>query len=312
MSILITGGCGFIGSHCAHKFVSEGFEVICFDLKIRRDRLPDSKVTFIQGDILDMDRLLKIVDEEGVTGIVHTAAFLLEANCRKNPKAAFHVNVVGTFNVVEIAKMRSIKLINISSQAVYGNLHEGDLSPISEDEPPPPPRGIYSAHKLMGELLVTSYRNVFGVDAISLRTNWVYGPLQETIENPISIILKKAIKGEPFVLDHGGDHPLSYTYVKDLANAVFLAYEKDGIKSSALNIDSGQFVKVRDVARIIKELYPKAEMRIGPGLWPELIGQTPLRGPGDLSKAREELGYVPKWPIEVGIREYAQWLEGQL
>jgi len=314
LSILITGGCGFIGSHCAHKLASEGFRVICFDSKVRKNdylsRLED-RVILIPGDVQEGLQLMKIVNREGVEAIVHAAALPLEVKCRERPEKAFNVNVVGTFNVAEVARRKGLKLINISSQAIYGNLHEHDLTPISEEEHPPPPIGVYPAQKLMGETLITSYRNVFGVNAVSLRPNWVYGPLQETIENPISIILKKAIKGESFILEHGGDHPLAYTYVKDLANAVFLAYEKDRVESSVLNIDSGQFVKVREIVKIIEELYPKVEIKVGPGLWPELMRQAPLRGPGDISKAREELGYTPKWPIDAGIREYARWLEGQ-
>jgi len=269
----------------------------------------EEKVTFVPGDIREITKLSEVVDNERIECIVHTAAIPLEAKCKENPEAAFNVNVVGTFNVAEVARRKSLRLINMSSQAVYGNLHERDLTSIREDEPLPPPKGVYPAQKLMGETLVTCYRNVFGVDAVSLRPNWVYGPFQATIENPISMILKKARKGEPFILDTGGDHRLAYTYVKDLANATFLAYKTNRLGTSVLNIDSGQFVSIKEVVEIIRNLYPEAKIRVGSGLWPELMKQAPLRGPADLSRAKTELGYDPKYPVQIGIKEYAEWLE---
>jgi len=309
---MVTGGCGFIGSHCVYKLASEGYKVVCFDLTIRENEYLNQmkdKIVFAAGDIRNLDKLLKLVDDEKIDAIVHTAALPVEPKCREDPVTAFNVNLVGTFNVAEIARRKSIKLINTSSQALYGNLHEQDLTPIREDVALPPPKGVYPAQKLMGETLVTSYRNAFGVNAFSLRPNWAYGPLQASIENPVSMILKKAIKGESFILDKGGDHPLGYTYGKDFANAVFLGYKKDKVESSAFNIDSGEFVTVRKVAEIIGELYPQVEIKVGSGLWPELMKQAPLRGPGDLSRAKKELGYEPKYTIDVGIKEYAEWLE---
>jgi nucleoside-diphosphate-sugar epimerase len=313
MSMLVTGGAGFVGSHIARKFVDEGWKVICLDLKPRKiDFLEEvsDRIEMLTADLTSLPTLLDIVKEKGVRGIVHAAAIPAETACMEKPVESFKVNVGGTLNVVETARLNKLKVVHVSSQAVYGAMHEQDLRPIKEEETLPPPRGMYPMHKVVCEQICDIYNRKYGVDVVSLRTNWVYGPAQN-IENPISMILAKVMKGEPFESPNGGDHPIAYTYVKDLVNAAFLAFTAQNLKHRVFNIDSGEIVTVKKIIEVIRKAFPDATIEIGSGYMPQIVRQAPIRGPGDLTRARKELRYEPKYPVTRGIEEFINWLRKQ-
>lgn len=308
-SILVTGGTGLVGAHAAKRLLDEGFEVVLYDLNPRRtDFAQDLDAPVVRGDVRRPEDLLKVTREYSVSGIVHAAAVPSESKCRKDPAGSFEVNVKGTLNVAEISRQRDLRLIYVSSQAVYGNLHHEDLTPIKEEELPQQISGVYASHKLMGETIVRSYSQLYGLPALILRPSWVYGPGQTAVQNPVSIILESAIKKEPFILKEGGDHPLNLTYVKDLAEAILLSIKTKNPKYLIFNIDGGRLVTVREVAEAVVEVIPGAEIEVGSGYWPAIYQQAPIRGAGDLTRARVELGFEPRFSISEGVREFAQYL----
>ncbi|MEM2526040.1 MAG: SDR family NAD(P)-dependent oxidoreductase [Candidatus Methanomethylicaceae archaeon] len=307
-SVLITGGTGLVGVHAAYKFASEDFNVIIFDLNPREiDFLEEVKdrLTIIKGDVTKIEDLLNVTSKYNVEGIVHTAAIPREPICREKPMQTFMVNVGGTLNVLEVARQKNLKVVYISTQAVYGK--RPDLKPLTENDPVYPV-GIYGTQKLIGEFLTTSYNIVYNLDTVSIRTSWVYGPALMTIPNPPSIFLEKVLAGESIILPSGGDHPLDYTYVKDLANGIFLAFTKRPIQHRVFNISGGKLYTLHDVAEAIKKVIPEAKIELGPGLWEELLRQAAIRGPADITYAQQELGYKPRYSLEEGIKEYAEWL----
>jgi len=308
-SILITGGTGLIGAHTAKHLADEGFNVICFDFKPRQiDFIQNWDMTVVKGDVTKLEDLLRAVNEYSIKGIIHSAAVPIESVCRKDPAGSFEVNVNGTLNIAETSRLTDLRLIYISSQAVYGNLHSKDLAPIKEEEVPNQIFGVYASHKMMGEIIVKSYAQLYGLSVLTLRPTWVYGPGQIAVQNPISMLLEKAIKKQPFILEKGGDHPIAYTYIKDLAQAIFLSIKMKKTKNSVFNIDGGRIVTVREVAEAVKSIYPNAHIEVGSGYWPTISQQTPTRGPGDLTRARQDLGYEPQYSINEGVKEFAQYL----
>ena len=308
-SILITGGTGLIGAYAAKKLSDEGFKPICFDLKPRKiDFIPDWDLPVIKGDITKLDDLFKIVEDHSITDIIHSAAVANESVCRDDPMTSFEVNVKGTLNMAEVSRSKNLRLIYISSQAAYGNLHSQSLMPIKEEEVPHSIFGVYASHKMMGETIVQSYNQLYALDTLILRPTWVYGPGQINVQNPVSMILEKAIREQPFILEKGGDHPLPFTYVKDFAEAIFLSIKTKNPTSPVFNIDGGKIVTVKEVVAAVKKIIPNAQIEVGPGYWSTLSQQTPIRGPGDLTKARQELGYEPKYSINDGVEEFAQYL----
>lgn len=308
-SILVTGGTGLVGAHAAKRLTDEGLRVVLCDLNPRSiDFIEDLDAPVVRGDVRRPEDLLKVTREYSISEIIHAAAVPSETTCRKDPVGSFEVNVKGTLNVAEISRQRDLRLVYVSSQAVYGNLHHEDLAPIKEEELPPRISGIYASHKLMGETIVRSYAELYGLSAVILRPSWIYGPGQVAVQNPVSIILEKAVKKEPFISEEGRDHPLNLTYVKDLAEAISLSVKNRKPKHLIFNIDGGRLMTVGEVAQAVKDTIPDAEIRVGPGYWPEIYQQAPIRGSGDLTRAREDLGFKPRFSISDGVREFAQYL----
>jgi UDP-glucose 4-epimerase len=307
--ILITGGMGFVGAHVAKRLFEKNYSVVCFDLKPREiDFIKDWNLPIVKGDVSKIDNLIKIVEKYRINKIIHSAAIPNEEVCRNDPLGSFNVNVKGTLNVSECSRRKDLTMIYISSQAVYGNLHSQDLTPIKEEETPTSIPGIYASHKILSEKIVNSYNQIYGLKTLILRPTWVYGPGQISVHNPISIILEKAIKKLPIILKQGGDHPIPFTYVKDLAESIYLSIIAKNLKHNIFNIDGGKLVTVREVAEAVKQIIPDAHIKIGSGYWQQLLEQTPIRGPGDLSKAKQELRYEPFYSIHEGIKEFAQYL----
>jgi UDP-glucose 4-epimerase len=307
--ILVTGGTGLVGAHAAKRLVDEGFSVVLCDVNPRRiDFVQELDAPVVRADVRRVEDLLRVIREYKVSEIVHTAAIPSESTCRNDPTGSFEVNVKGTLNMAEISRQRDLRLIHVSSQAVYGDLHHEDLTPIKEEELPTQISGIYAAQKLMGETIVRSYSQLYGLPAVILRPSWVYGPGQMSVQNPVSIMLESAVRKENFILKEGGDHPLNLTYVKDLAEATLLATKTTNLKHLIFNIDGGRLVTVREVAEAIKEAIPGAKIEVGPGYWPAIYQQAPIRGAGDLTRAHTELGFMPRYTTSQGIREFAQYL----
>jgi nucleoside-diphosphate-sugar epimerase len=308
--VLITGGTGLVGAHTAYKFAKEGYDTILFDLKPRNldilDEVKD-RLTIFQGDLTSKKDLSEAYDES-VAGIIHTAALPVESVCRENTRRAFGVNVEGTLNALEIAREKKIKIINLSTYGVYGE--RKDLNPISEDDPLRP-TGFYPTMKVMAEHLIKNYIKTLGLDAIIIRTTWVYGPGLMTVQTPPSIFLNKIFAGERVIMTSGRDHPLDLTYVKDLADGIFLAYEKKNYKRRIFNIGGGKLYKLSEIAIAIKEVVDNADIELGPGYSEVLLKQTVIRGPGDITRAKNELGYRPQYSLKKGIKEYANWLKKQ-
>ena len=109
----------------------------------------------------------------------------------------------------------------------------------------------------------------------------------------------------------GRDHPLDLTYAKDLADGIFLVYEKKNYKRRIFNIGGGKLYKLSEIAIAIKEVVDNADIELGPGYSEVLLKQTVIRGPGDITRAKNELGYRPKYSLKKGIKEYANWLKKQ-
>ena len=169
MKVLITGGMGVIGAETSRKFVREGHRPVVF-ARHRDDRLVSDildKIDFEAGDILDMPRLLGVIKEHKVTHVVHAAAFV-GAVSAANPALSIQVNVGGTVNVLEAARLFDIKrVVYTSAKGIYGPVlgeyGPPNYKPMSEDMPKNPQR-IYDSAKLMAEQTVLYYANNFGID----------------------------------------------------------------------------------------------------------------------------------------------------
>jgi UDP-glucose 4-epimerase len=315
MKVLITGGMGVIGAETTRKFVREGHRPVVY-ARHRDDRLVGDiidKIDFEAGDIGDMPRLLEVIKRHRVSHIVHAAAFV-GAVSAANPALSIQVNVMGTVNVLEAARLFDVRrLVFTSAKGIYGPLR-GDYGPphykpIPEDMPKDPQR-IYDSAKLMGEQTVLYYANNFGIDAAIVRFATTYGPGKTARHGKMGVtsqIVENPFNGLPFHHPYGSEAKDDFIYNKDSALGIYLATIAEKMPSRIYNIGSGIGLTLNDFAAVIRKRIPGADIQIGPG--DNFLGMPyPPHGIYDVSRAQSELGFKPEYDLDRAIADYVDSL----
>lgn len=311
MKVLITGGMGVIGAETSRKFVKEGYRPVIF-ARHRDDNLISDiadKVDVELGDVTDLPRLMDVIKRNEITHIVHAAAFV-GAVSQANPALSINVNVTGTVNVLEAARLFDVKrVVYTSAKGVYGPVTGEYGSPVYKPMPedmPKNPKRIYDAAKLMSEHLCIYYNGNMGIDTVVLRFATTYGPGKTARHGKMGVtsqIVEAPAAGRPFHIAQGGDEKDDFIYNKDSALGIYLATIAENPKSRVYNIGSGVGSTLRDFERILRRHIPNADIKIGPGL--NFLGMPyPAHGVYDVSRAREELGFKPEYDLEAGIADY--------
>ena len=300
MRVLITGGCGFVGAFTALELVSHGHEVVCYDRRAVRNDVLDragTAATVVEGGVLDRERLAAVVKEHRIEGIAHTSAVIGQADGAERPDWMIEINVGGTVAVLETARAASLRVVYVSTATLYGQ--HPDLHILNEDARPEPV-GMYDTTKLIAETLAIGYHKIYGLDVVALRPGYVYGHHNSTG----GYFLDRVARGEVIDQPVGADLPIDVTYVRDLAEGIRLAMTARPIRSRIFNITGGVLRRRGEVAEIARGLIPGAQIKLGPGIPPT----AHLRGPSDLTRARTELGYEPRYTLEQGMADWLSWL----
>ena len=312
--VMVIGGSGFLGSHVCRELAEKSIQVVSFDIQVPEFQVPKSSpdsIKAVVGDILDPKSLSDCVRDLGVGSIIHTVAFGNEAAARQNPHPAITLNVQGTLNVLEAARLNKIKrLVYISTAGVYGK--QSEELPIKEDQAITWRGTIYHPSHYMGEILVEMFHRVYGMEGVILRPLSLYGPaLSSNKDKHLSTKslflggwIKQAIKGEVTEIQNA-DTLTDLTYVKDLASAVYLAYATPNLKQWVFNISSGVLVSYRDIALNIQKHLPSTKFEFHPGVQDNPL--RPNRGPLDISRAKDELQFVPQYDLVHGMHKFIDW-----
>jgi nucleoside-diphosphate-sugar epimerase len=320
MQVLITGGLSFIGVNLAREFLENGVNVLLYDI-IKRDSSllqgikNNERLKIIRGDVTNLSHLLQVVEEHEIDGIVQLAAMLAEDQCREFPTEGMRLSVYGTQNVLEAMRLKKLnRCIYVSTGAVFG--HRPDWKTSLKETDWPSPLGLYAFFKYLAEELTKKYRFIYRLETAVVRIAYVYGPDLITPEvtitkGPIPYFLYKALKGEKVAEKSGGDFSANYSYVKDVAHGIYLAYVAKNLSSDIYHIGSGMNYMTKDVVNAIKRAIPDSELSIGPGEEPYSL-QTPVRGPLDIERARKELGYQVSYSLVDAISDYAAWMREEL
>jgi len=193
MNVLVTGGTGFIGAHVIRGLLNAGHQAVAFDFLPDADSLTDvaDKIKIVRGDVQDLPTILAIIKNFGVTHVVHTPSMLTK-DSQEKPSLALNVNVLGTVNILEAARLMDLRKVTyMSSTAVYGITEEGQLI---DEEYPKRPVTIYGATKLLCEHYGENYSRDYHIGFAALRFPIVYGPGQsyrgfssfkEIVEKPL-------------------------------------------------------------------------------------------------------------------------------
>ena len=306
MKILITGGAGFIGSHLCDKYTKNGDTVLCLDnfmngnLMNIRHLLTHRNFKLITGDIRNLDILEKIVRDVNV--IFHLAAQIHVDRSIVEPKLTYEVNVLGTQNILEVARMYDVeKIIYASTSEVYGSTL---YAPMDERHPLNAPHP-YGASKIAADRMCYSYIQTYGMDICIMRPFNIYGPKQKDsgYGGAISLFTKRVLSNMPPVIYGDGEQTRDYTYVDDIVRAydMILNYEKRIDKP--INFGTINEIKILDLANLIIKLCDKdikpVHVEPRPGEVKRLVA--------DASKAKELLGWKPKYTIEEGLKKFIDW-----
>ncbi len=310
-NFLVTGGAGFIGSHLVDNLLSDGHNVIVIDnfdqfynKEIKLKNLSSARTfdsfQLIEGDIRDRKILEEIFSENHIDVVVHLAAKAGVRPSIENSEEYYDVNINGTLNILETMKKFEVKnLVFASSSSVYGN---NEKVPFSESDFVDNPISPYAATKKSGELLCHTYHHLYDFKINCLRFFTVYGPRQRP-DLAIHKFSKKIMNGESIQMFGDGSTKRDYTYIEDIIQ---------GIKLSLENLSGFEVFNLGESRTImLKELINLLETEIGEKA---VIEKLPLQ-PGDveqtyadISKAKEQLGYDPKFDIEDGIKNFVEWL----
>ena len=305
--ILITGGAGFIGSHLCDYLIKKGNDVICVDNLFSgskdniRHLLSHPCFKFIHHDITDP--LFIEVDQ-----IFHLACPASPVHYQYNPIKTIKTNVMGTINMLGLAKRVGARILLSSTSEVYGNpkVHPqkeeywGNVNPIG-------PRSCYDEGKRVAETLMMDYHRQNNVDIRIVRIFNTYGPRMALDDGRvISNFIVQALKGEPITVYGDGAQTRSFCYVSDLIEGLIKAMESDLI--GPVNLGNPNEIKIIELAKtILKLTNSKSEIVFRP-----LPPDDPIRRCPDITLARKRLNWQPIVPLEEGLKETIRYFDKRL
>jgi dTDP-glucose 4,6-dehydratase len=299
MRIVVTGGAGFIGSHCAKRLAAAGEEVVVLDKLTysgNRANLEGADVEFVEGDIADLDVVGRAA--EGADAILNFAAETHVDRSIFGAAEFIDTDVLGTYVLLDYAREHGTRFVQVSTDEVYGDVPEGESS---REDDPLRPSSPYSASKAGGDLQVLAAVRTYGVNASITRGSNTYGPNQYP-EKIIPLFITNALDGEPLPVYGDGRQVREWLHVEDHCAAVELVL-REGRRGEVYNVGGGEEVENRDLTARILELTGTDESLI------RHVDDRPghdRRYSLDTSRLRS-LGWEPKHVLADGLPETVEW-----
>jgi UDP-glucuronate 4-epimerase len=312
--VLVTGGAGFIGSHLCQRLLERGDDVAVIDNfdpfypeRIKRRALQpllDRGLRLFTGDIRDADAVERAFRETRPERVVHLAALAGVRPSLERPAEYMDVNVRGTAVLLETARKADVpRFVFGSSSSVYG---KGAVPPFKETARIDSPLSPYAASKAAGEQLVAAFRNLYGLEAISLRFFTVYGPRQRP-DLAIHKFSRRILARQKLPFFGDGSSRRDYTYIDDILAGVLAALSVPLTSHEIVNLGGAQTTSLRELIGLIEEaLGARAEL----DMQPDQKGDMPLTS-ADVSHAGTVLGYAPSTPMRQGLKKFAEWIRGE-
>jgi nucleoside-diphosphate-sugar epimerase len=207
---------------------------------------------------------------------------------------------LGTANVLEVARIHRVRrVVFCSTVSAYGNT-SGDL--VDEDAPLRP-NSVYGGSKAAAEQIINTYAIQYGVDGVSIRIGWVYGPRRRT-SCAIREMIRSSLLGQPCHLSYGRDFYKQYMFVDDAARVLIRALDAPALPRRRYNATGGTYHTLGEIAAIVTRALPEARITVDPRPDPD----DDVQGRFDIGAAAADLDWRPEVALEDGIRRYAAWL----
>lgn len=310
MTILLTGGAGFIGFYTAKALLERGTNVVIvdvfndyYDVNLKRARIDQLKkkyeFTCIEADISDYKILESTFKKYKFDKICHLGAQAGVRYSLEDPLAYGYSNLIGTLNLLELCRKYNVRdFVLSSSSSVYGNSKK---IPFSENYPAVTPISLYAATKKSNEEMAYVYHHLFRVNCTILRLFTIYGPWGRP-DMAYFTFTKNIIEGKPIEVFNHGEMKRDFTYIGDALTGIIAAIDKP-FPFEIINLGRGKPEKIKD---FIKEIEINLGIEAEKKMMPMQPGDVPITF-SDTSKAKKLLGYEPNVSIEEGVKNFVDW-----
>jgi len=312
MSILVTGGAGFIGSHMVERLLADTEQsIVCLDNyndyyapSLKRANVAGfarhDRVVLVEGSFCDQAAMHRLFADTEVDEVIHLGAYAGVRPSIERPHLYQKANVEGTLCLLEAARRHPVRCFLLaSSSTVYGG---GAQVPFQEDQPLGVPLSPYGATKRAAELLGLTYRALHDVPVVCIRPFSIYGPRLRP-DLAMSIFTRAILEGRSLPLFGDGSIRRDFTYISDFCDGMMAARSTEGIGGQCINLGHSNPIEIR---RLISLLEDELGAEASIDQQPEKPGEMPITF-ADLTKAEQLLGYRPIVPIEQGIKEFVAW-----
>jgi UDP-glucuronate 4-epimerase len=308
---LVTGGAGFIGSHLVHRLMSEGWRVTVVDNfdPFYRPVVKHSNLAgcvgrdgfeLVEVDIRNFEGLRRVLADDYAV-IVHLAAKAGVRGSIEDPFSYQDVNVLGTQNVLELARELGVRqFVFASSSSVYG---VNPRVPWREDDCVLMPISPYASSKVSGELMGHVYSHLYGIRFVALRFFTVYGPRQRP-DMAIHKFARQIRDRKPLSLFGDGTTRRDYTYVDDIVSGICAAIRYDRSMYEIINLGNSRTVSLGELVQSLEDVLGA---EAGMDRHPAQLGDVPQTY-ADTTKARALLGFEPRIELRDGLRMFVDWL----
>lgn len=303
MKIAITGGAGFIGSEMARQLVGLGHKVTIIDSLTYAGNLKSlesiiAEIDFLRIDIRKSNDLASAFSGNSFDAVVNFAAETHVDNSISGPEVFLETNIMGTFNLLELARKYRFRFLQVSTDEVYGSIEEGEYLEKDKLDPSSP----YSASKAGAELLMQAYIKTYSIQALGVRCSNNYGQYQH-FEKLIPAFISKIKNGQNVPIYGNGGNIREWIHVSDSVSGILRVLES-GQEGEFYNISSGEFRSNLDVTRGILEYFGLDDDRID--FVEDRLGHD-FRYAIDSSKIRNQLEWKCFIPFNQGLKSTIDW-----
>lgn len=294
--VLVTGAAGLVGRQLVRRLSEQGRSVLAVD---RFSSVTEEGIEIQECDLGDVHGLHAIA-QHGIDSVVHCGAYSGPMVARDAPYSMVQVNIVGTANMLELARIHNARrFVYCSSTSAYGVTKS---SPVMEDSALRP-ASLYGASKVASEYITTAYANQYGLSAASIRLSWVYGP-GRTTPCVIRTMIEDALAKRPTKMPFGSDFPRQFIYVDDAVDGLVKALDAPTLPRSTYNVTGDTRTTLEQVAAVVRAVFKDADIELQSG--PDPVDE--FQEKFSIEAARRDLGYEPRVALEQGIRAYANWI----